>query len=103
MKGRLLGLWVWDGWLVEMMLVPVEVELLALVGSPEQRQCDMNVVVAKSQMTGFRYFSSLTEHTSLPPSSEQRPGKVDEQEVEEGQEEQARPGVYIFPPERLPA
>lgn len=41
--------------------------------------------------------------TSLPPSSEQRPGKVAEQEVEEGQEEQARPGVYIFPPERLPA
>ena len=56
MKGRLLGLWVWDGWLVEMMLVAVEVSLLASVGSPEQRQCDMNVVVAKSQMTGFRYF-----------------------------------------------
>jgi len=41
--------------------------------------------------------------TSLPPSSEQRPGNVDEQEVDEGQEEQARPGEYIFPPDRLPA
>ena len=51
-------------------------------------------------MIGFRYCS---ETTSLTLSSEQRPGKVFEQEVDEGQEEQARPGVYIFPPERLPA
>ena len=55
-------------------------------------------------MIGFRYCSeTMSRHTSLTLSSEQRPGKVFEQEVDEGQEEQARPGVYIFPPERLPA
>ena len=41
--------------------------------------------------------------TWLPVSSEQRPGKVEEQEVPAGQEEQARPTEYIFPPDRLPA
>ena len=47
--------------------------------------------------------SNIEMITSLPASSEQRPGNVDEQEVDEGQEEQARPGEYIFPPDRLPA
>ena len=41
--------------------------------------------------------------TWLPAPSEQRPGKVEEQEVPAGQEEQARPTEYIFPPDRLPA
>ena len=41
--------------------------------------------------------------TWLPASSEQRPGKVEEQEGPAGQEEQARPTEYIFPPDRLPA
>ena len=41
--------------------------------------------------------------TWLPASSEQRPGKVEEQEVPAGQEEQARPTEYIFPPDKLPA
>ena len=79
-----------------MVLVSVEVEWLAAGGSPCIKMDVESVESLEALMMKQR-------PTWLPASSEQRPGKVEEQEVPAGQEEQARPTEYIFPPDRLPA